>query len=123
MEGGPLPNLFAAQDVDWHSFLKKTIGALYTKSAALGLEPRIDACTRLFTEQMRSLTKTDTSNVDIASWVHFFTFDCLGDINVSKRFGFLEKRRDVNGMIARSDAILAMTGLVMSYPSFFQAQG
>jgi hypothetical protein len=111
-EGKPLQNLFSAQDVNWHSSLKKTIGGLYTKSAVLGLEPKIDACMHLFTEKIKDLTKAGTSSVDMSLWIHLFTFDCLGDINVSRNFGFLENGKDVNGMIAGSDALLIMTGLV-----------
>ncbi|KAF2676486.1 cytochrome P450 [Lentithecium fluviatile CBS 122367] len=115
-EGKPLLNLFSVQDVNWHSSLKKTIGGLYTKSAVLNLEPKIDTCLQLFTKKMKELTRSGNSTVDMSLWVHLFTFDCLGDINVSRNFGFMESGKDVNGMIAGSDSLLIMTGLYAQAP-------
>ncbi|KAI1138396.1 benzoate 4-monooxygenase cytochrome P450 [Hypoxylon sp. FL0543] len=116
-EGAPLLNLFAAQDVDYHSSLKKVVGGLYTKAAVLDLESKIDFCMKVFVDQMRSRTQgVNPTNVDISLWVHLFCFDCLGELNVSKMFGFMEKGEDFNGMIKGSDRILIMTGLYAQAP-------
>jgi hypothetical protein len=45
-------------------------------------------------------------------WLHFFAFDCLGEVNVSEKFGFLETGTDIRGMIARANYVLHITGLV-----------
>ncbi|RYC62500.1 hypothetical protein CHU98_g3725 [Xylaria longipes] len=111
-EGAPLLNLFSAQDVNYHSSLKKRIGGLYTKAAVLGLEPKIDDCVRVFTQKMETLVPSDsTIRLDMSSWIHLFAFDCLGELNASKKFGFLENGQDINGMIEGSDRILIKTGL------------
>ena len=113
-EGAPLVNLFSARDIDYHSSLKKVIGGLYTKTAVRNLEPKIDACVEMFVEKMRELAGQGHSTaVDMSLWVHLFSFDCLGELNVSRKFGFLESGKDINGMIQRSDNLLIMTGLVI----------
>lgn len=117
-EGAPLLNLFSVQDVAYHSSLKKTIGCLYTKTAVLGLEPKITDCVQSFTHRIKALTSNGPTALDVSSWVHFFTFDCLGELNASKQFGFLESGRDIKGMIEASDRILFKTGLVRA-PSHF----
>lgn len=61
---------------------------------------------------MSELTKEGPATLDMSLWVHLFAFDCLGDINLSKRFGFMETGKDVRNMIATADKILHMTGLV-----------
>ena len=67
----------------------------------------------VFINQMRKRTQQgDLTNLDMSSWVHFFCFDCLGELNVSKMFGFMERGVDLNGMIEGSDRILIKTGLV-----------
>nr|AVY05537.1 cytochrome P450 monooxygenase [Nodulisporium sp.] len=101
-----------SKDVDYHSSLKKVVGGLYTKAAVLDLESKIDFCMKVFVDQMRSRTQgVNPTNVDVSLWVHLFCFDCLGELNVSKMFGFMEKGEDFNGMIKGSDRILIMTGL------------
>jgi hypothetical protein len=109
-------NLFAVRDVNYHSSLKKVIGGLYTKAAVLDLESKIDTCVEMFTNRLRNVTRDDgPTNVDMSLWVHLFAFDCLGELNVSKKFGFLDTGRDFNGMIEGSDNVLIKTGLV-KYP-------
>lgn len=117
-------NLFSAQDVNYHSTLKKTVGGLYTKAAVLDLEPKIDGCVRMFTDQMLKLTRGDgPTDLDMSLWVHLFAFDCLGELNVSKKFGFLESGKDMKGMIAGSDKLLIMTGLVKKIRIFTVLSG
>jgi hypothetical protein len=112
-EGAPLLNLFSVQDVNYHSSLKKTVGGLYTKAAVLGLEPTIDECVTSFTQKISSLIQgSEPTRLDMSSWVHFFAFDCLGELNASKKFGFLQKGQDIDGMIAGSDHVLIKTGFV-----------
>lgn len=88
--------------------------SLYTKSAVLDLEPRIDDSIKVFVRRLMGLTSNGPTEIDLSLWVHFFAFDCLGDINLSKRFGFLESGKDVRNMIGTADKILHMTGLVRS---------
>lgn len=101
------------RDVSYHSSLKKVIGGLYTKAAVLDLESKIDTCVEMFTNQLRKRTQDDgPTNVDMSLWVHLFAFDCLGELNVSKKFGYLDTGRDFNGFIEGSDKVLIKTGLV-----------
>ncbi|TRX98039.1 hypothetical protein FHL15_001249 [Xylaria flabelliformis] len=116
-EGAPLLNMFSTQDVKYHSSLKKRVGGLYTKAAVLRLEPKIDGCVSMFTRKIEALVPKDaTIRLDMSLWVHLFAFDCLGELNVSKKFGFLESGRDINGMIEGSDRALIKTGLYAQSP-------
>ncbi|OQD61524.1 hypothetical protein PENPOL_c016G07209 [Penicillium polonicum] len=116
-EGSPLLNLFSVRDVSYHSSLKKVIGGLYTKAAVLDLESKIDTCVEMFTNQLRKRTQDDgPTNVDMSLWVHLFAFDCLGELNVSKKFGYLDTGRDFNGFIEGSDKVLIKTGLFGQAP-------
>ncbi|KAI0114132.1 benzoate 4-monooxygenase cytochrome P450 [Nemania sp. FL0031] len=116
-EGAPLLNLFSVRDVNYHSTLKKTVAGLYTKAAVLGLEPKINDCVKLFTERMERVVSDDgPTRMDMSQWVHLFAFDCLGELNASKKFGFLESGQDIKGMIEGSDRILIKTGLMAQSP-------
>ena len=62
--------------------------------------------------QLARLSEDGLVVLDMSLWLHFFAFDCLGEINVSKKYGFLENGQDVRGMIAAADRIFHMVGLV-----------
>lgn len=36
---------------------------------------------------------------DMGNWLQYFAFDVMGSITFSKRYGFLDQGRDVNGML------------------------
>ncbi|KAF7862479.1 hypothetical protein EAF04_007352 [Stromatinia cepivora] len=115
-EGHPLFHLFSIQDIQYHNALKKNIAGLYTKNGVLDLEPRIDSCVELFTDRLTQLSFSGPIDLDMSLWLHLFAFDCLGEVNVSKKFGFLESGTDIRGMIAAADRILHMTGLYAQAP-------
>jgi len=105
-------NLFSIQDVNYHTSLRKNIGGLYTKAAVKDFEPQIDSCIALFMSQLANLSRDGPATLDMSLWLHLFAFDCLGEVNVSRQFGFLESGQDIDGMIAAADRIFYMVGLV-----------
>ncbi|PVH91595.1 cytochrome P450 oxidoreductase [Periconia macrospinosa] len=111
--GKRLENLFSLQDVDHHARLKRTLLGLYTKTSVLDLEPRIDDTVRAFLGKLEDLTNKSGGKtiLDMSLWLHFFTFDSLADINLSRRFGFLDAGVDVRGILETADRILHITGL------------
>ena len=77
----------------------------------------------VFLNHMRKRTqKVNPTNLDMSLWVHLFSFDCLGELNISKMFGFMEGGEDFEGMIEASDRELLATGLV-SRSSVFSMKG
>ncbi|PVI01651.1 cytochrome P450 oxidoreductase [Periconia macrospinosa] len=110
--GKRLFNVFSTQDDAYHAKLKRKIGTLYTKAAALEMEPLLDSTIKVFLDKMHQLTASGPHNVDLSLWLHLYAFDSLGDISSSRRFGFLENGKDVGGMIERVDKIYHMTGLL-----------
>lgn len=96
-EGADLHNVFSTQDPDFHTAFKRTIGSLYTTSSVSKFEFHIDDCTQLFISKMNHLI-TSQKPVDISGWLQYYAFDSLGEINFSKKFGFLETGTDVDGI-------------------------
>lgn len=109
--GGPLENLFSIRDVQYHASLRKNIGGLYTKSAVKEFEPQIASCVALF---LQRVGEEKDKPLDMSLWLHLYAYDCLGDVNVSEKLGFLEQGSDVDGMIEAADRIFYMVGLVCS---------
>ncbi|KAI1739632.1 cytochrome P450 [Xylaria scruposa] len=93
--------------------------ALYTKAAVQSLKPKINSCINLFTQNIiAQISHNNPARLDLSSWVHFFAFNCLGEINTSRKFGVLKSGRNINRMIKRSDQILIKTGLYAQAPIF-----
>ena len=75
-------------------------------------ESSIDSCIHLFLQRLKESSQDGIHTLDMSLWLHLFAYDCLGEINISKKFGFMEKGRDVDGMIQAADKIFWMVGLV-----------
>lgn len=92
--------------------LKRNIGGLYTKAAVKSFEPCIDSCIDLFLTQLATRTEKQPFKLDMSLWLHLFSFDCLGEINISRKLGFLEQGKDVGSVIKSADQIFYLVGLV-----------
>ena len=106
---GPLENLFSTRDPHYHASLRKNIAGLYTKSAVKEFEPQIGECVALF---LRRMKEEQAKSLDMSSWLHFYAYDCLSEVNVSQKIGFLEHGRDMNGWIEAADKVFLAVGLV-----------
>lgn len=67
--------------------------------------------------QLADKTRDGPVTLDMSVWLHLFAYDCLSEINVSKKLGFLERGQDVGGTIESSDKIFFMVGLVCLWRS------
>ncbi|KAF2971588.1 hypothetical protein GQX73_g1920 [Xylaria multiplex] len=119
----PLENLFSLRDAPRHLSLKRNIGGLYTKAAVKDFESKIDSCVKLFIQQLADRTKDGAARLDMSLWLHLFAFDCLSEVNVSKKLGFLESGKDVNDIIKSSDKIFYLVGLLTQAPILHRLLG
>ncbi|KAH8666053.1 cytochrome P450 [Tricladium varicosporioides] len=99
-DGKVLNTQFSSADPAEHRHLRTQVGPLLTITNMKSYEPHADACTAIFEEAMRDL---EGSKVDLAPWLQWYAFDVIGSITFNRRFGFLEHRKDIDGMIAGID--------------------
>ena len=95
--------LFSSIDEIWHGNLRKSINWIFTPSAAASYEPIVDNTLRLFLQEInRRFADRDGPDgvIDFSQWFLYFTFDVMGDLTYSRRYGFLESGRDVDGIIS-----------------------
>ncbi|MCJ1237848.1 hypothetical protein MMC14_005835 [Varicellaria rhodocarpa] len=93
-----LHNVFSEQDPAIHARLKRTMGSLYTTTAATELEFHIDSCVRLFTSRMEEFAREPGKAVNMSAWLQYYAFDSLGEVNFSRKLGFLASGTDVDGI-------------------------
>ena len=46
--------------------------------------------------------------IDLGVWLQYYAFDVVGELCFSERLGFLEKGKDVDGMISTIEGILVI---------------
>ena len=78
-------------------------------------EPYADECTRIFIEAMQDL---EGQNIDLGAWLQWYAFDVIAYITFQRRFGFMEQRRDVDGMIEALDGALNYVKIIGQYPGW-----
>ncbi|KAL2827964.1 cytochrome P450 [Aspergillus cavernicola] len=96
---GALPAVFSSRDEEVHRKLRSPIAALYSMGNTLTLEGFINSTIEVMTEQIDKRFVESQETFDLANWLQYFAFDVMGTLTFSKRYGFLERGVDVNGML------------------------
>lgn len=68
-------------------------------SALVQYEPFVDNTTKLFLKQTEKLFVDKSEACDFTQWLQFYAFDVIGEITYSKRHGFIEHNKDVDGIV------------------------
>ncbi|KPM41703.1 hypothetical protein AK830_g4860 [Neonectria ditissima] len=106
-------SMFTAVDPDEHKSLKRAVSQKFSMTSIRTLEYLVDPCSEIFTEAMLDL---QGQVVDLGEWVQWYAFDVIGAITFSRRFGFMEKRQDINHVIAGLETGLLYAGIVGQVP-------
>ena len=92
--------MFATQDVDEHRFLRGRVAAQYTMSSILPMEPFIQQVMDKLWSKFRKFAIAGQA-IDMSKWVHYFTFDVVGELAMGGELGFLAEGKDVDGIMNR----------------------
>jgi hypothetical protein len=68
-------------------------------STLIQYEPFVDSTTELFLSQTENLYAKTGNACNFSRWLQFYAFDVIGEMTYSKRHGFLEENRDIDGII------------------------
>ncbi|OTA92375.1 hypothetical protein M434DRAFT_325550 [Hypoxylon sp. CO27-5] len=99
-KGTILPTIFATQDESLHRMLKRPIAGVYSMSNLVSFEPLVDRTIEVFCQELDRRFVLPGKVCDFGAWLQYFAFDVVGEITFSKRLGFLEEGRDVEGIMA-----------------------
>mgnify|MGYP003624094032 CR=1 FL=1 len=112
-EGEMMPSMFSTRDPEEHKHLKKSVSQKFSMTSIRTLEYLVDPCSKIFTDAMMDM---QGQVVDLGVWVQWYAFDVIGAMSFSKRFGFMENRKDMNGVIAGIETLLRAGGIVGQVP-------
>ncbi|KAK0727800.1 cytochrome P450, partial [Lasiosphaeria miniovina] len=102
--GKVVQGLFNTQDEKLHRAMKRPIAGIYSMSSLIEFEPYVDTTIRFFLdrlEEVQSRAGGDAAvgTCDLGTWLQWFAFDVMGEITFSKRLGFLDEAKDVDGIM------------------------
>ncbi|KAL9602711.1 MAG: hypothetical protein Q9219_001701 [cf. Caloplaca sp. 3 TL-2023] len=97
--GGALHAVFNTTDEKLHKELKSPIAPMFSMTQISTFEGLVDDVLKCITEQFDKRYATNGQIFDLGQWLQFFAFDVMGTMTFSKRYGFLDTGRDVNGML------------------------
>lgn len=80
------------------------------------LEPYVQSVIDLFLQRIGEIGKNGTEPFDVSTWVQYFAFDALGEINFSEQLGFLKTGTDVGKSIGTIHGLLAYLSVVGQAP-------
>ena len=112
-------NLMSECDHKRHVAMRANVAAGYTLSNVLKNENYIDCTIALMEERLEQIAKKKEP-FDFSKWLHFLSWDILGEVTFSKRFGFLDKGGDVDNAIKNS-WMLALYVTVAGYTQWLHA--
>ncbi|RYO80320.1 hypothetical protein DL764_009911 [Monosporascus ibericus] len=98
--GGALPAVFNTTDDNMHKLLKTPIAPLFTPANAPAYEGHVNEVLAVLEQKLDSKFLNNHEIFNLGEWLQFFAFDVMGTLTFSRRYGFLENGKDVNGMLS-----------------------
>lgn len=98
-KGKIIQGLFNTQDDQLHRSMKKPIAGIYSMSNLVSFEPYVDSTISFFLGRLEEAKEKGNGKIDLGTWLQWFAFDVMGEITFSKRLGFLDEAKDVDGIM------------------------
>lgn len=100
VKGHSLASLFSTTDNAFHSRFRRCVNAAFSMSSLIQYEPFVDKTTKVFLRQTQRLFAGKGAGCELTRWLQFYAFDVIGEITYSKRHGFIEENKDIDGIIS-----------------------
>ena len=114
VDGEVIDLMFTTRDPVFHKAFKQPVAQLFSMTNMKNYETYADECTEIFIKAMRDL---EGQAVDLSIWLQWYAFDVIASITFQRRFGFLEERKDVKGLIGGLDMGLKYIKNVSQFPA------
>lgn len=82
-----------------HKRIKSPIAPLFSLSNVVMFEGLVEEVLSCLSDQLDKRFVDNGEIFDFGEWLQYFAFDVMGTMSFSKRYGFLEQGRDVEGML------------------------
>ncbi|KAI3325569.1 putative cytochrome P450 monooxygenase [Xylariaceae sp. AK1471] len=119
LNGKVVPSVLYTQESKAHGTLKRPIASVFSLSNISKLEP---LCNRSIVAFVKKLDEHfiagsgGDNSVPMHSWVHYFGYDSVMNMTLSRDFGFIERGGDVEGVFSGLDMALTYRASVFTMP-------
>ncbi|KAE8316593.1 cytochrome P450 [Aspergillus transmontanensis] len=90
------PGLFGVQDYQDLLDIKHGLAAAFSMASMKAYEPQVDRSLLVLLDGL----KDSEASIPLDEWIGWFTYDVVGSILFGEPIGFLEKRQDIQGLVA-----------------------
>ena len=91
-------NLMSERDPKKYGPMRTNVASAFTVTSVIKNEAVIDEVITLFEHRLDEFSQ-HRKPLELGTWLHFLTYDILGEIVFSSRFGFLDEGKDVGRSI------------------------
>ncbi|PVH76614.1 cytochrome P450-like protein [Cadophora sp. DSE1049] len=119
VKGKPLHSLFNSEDEKFHAKLRRSVASAYSMSNLVTFEPLVDSTIAAFLTQLqnRVVDKPGVDGIlDFGTWLQYYAFDVIGELTFSKRLGFVDQGKDIEGVISVLERMLNYFAVVGQAP-------
>ncbi|KAK5652181.1 hypothetical protein OQA88_10824 [Cercophora sp. LCS_1] len=99
VKGKVIPGLFNSLDESVHRAMKRPIAGIYSMTNLVEFEPYVENTIKFFLSRLDEKYVGSDKPCNIGDWLQWLAFDVMGEITFSKRLGFLDEEKDVEGII------------------------
>lgn len=92
--------------------MRKPISHAFAMSHLMDYEPYVDSTSKFFTSRLTELYANTGDICDLGEWLQYYAFDVIGELTYSKRLGFLDRAKDVDGIMRSIDKSFDYAGVV-----------
>lgn len=68
-------------------------------STLIQYEPFVDSTTGLFLSKTEEFYASSGTPCNFSRWLQFYAFDVIGEMTYSKRHGFVQENKDIDGIV------------------------
>ena len=112
----PALNIFSEREPSVHRQEKRKVANAYALSSVLQLEDKVDNCGMLFMRRLEEDFESKGKPVDLGTWLQYYAFDVIGEITFASKLGFLERGKDVDGMMHAIEGMLTYSAVIGQVP-------
>ncbi|KAF2105120.1 cytochrome P450 [Rhizodiscina lignyota] len=119
VNGKIMTGIVDTRDRKRHSELKRPVASIYSMSSIANAEDFISDTIAYFVKRLDESFISGLSGerkVPMAAWVQYFAFDAIGELTISRRFGFLETGADPEDQLGQIDRELEYRAVIGTMP-------
>lgn len=102
--------IIAEQDPKRHAQARKSAQHLYSMSSLLSYERYADECNEILVDKLTRFARSGEV-INLGHWLQCYSFDVIGNITFSRRFGFLDQGLDLDNAMTALDQTIFFTAI------------